>query len=259
MYADRLKNKLASKYNELMSNKYFARYAKNYEFNGYKRIYNVHIRKTGGTSLNNMFLALSGADSSVLFTQLVDKPEHRACVNDLIYVGWNKSLINKGDYFYAFSHIPYHKLKLKEDTFTLTCFRDPVKRIVSHYFMLLDFVNRGVKHPSFAVEEKWLGNSFDDFYNNMPKEHLFNQLYMFSNKIDVGQALNNLNKISHVMVTEDFTTGVEGINSKLGLKLQSLHIRKSPKKNIIEQSSLDDLREVLDKEYKFLSMIQEKM
>ena len=74
---------------------------KTYDLKGYKRVYLVHIRKTGGTSLNNMFLSLSGEDSSQLYTQLAQTPDHRLFRNGKGYVGWNVKYINKGIYYYA--------------------------------------------------------------------------------------------------------------------------------------------------------------
>lgn len=62
---------------------------KGYDLKGYKRVYLVHIRKMGGTSLNNMFLSLSGEDSSQLYAQLAQTPDHRLLSNGKIYVGWN--------------------------------------------------------------------------------------------------------------------------------------------------------------------------
>ena len=107
--------------------------ASKYDLHGYKRIYFVHIRKTGGTSFNHMFLSLSGEDSKSLYSQLCRTRENRILSNGLIYVGWNTRHINKGNYFYGFSHTPLHKLDLPNETFTVSCFRDPVRRVVSHY------------------------------------------------------------------------------------------------------------------------------
>ena len=44
----------------------FRRISSHYNLHGKKRVYFIHIRKAGGTSLNRMFLALSGEDSRVL-------------------------------------------------------------------------------------------------------------------------------------------------------------------------------------------------
>ena len=111
-----------------------------YDLNGYDRMYLVHIRKTGGTSLNNMFLSVSGYDSQALYQELANRPTHRVIRNGLVFVGWDIASINRGLYFYAFSHHPFHKLSLPERTFTFSCLRDPMKRVVSHYNMLMEAV-----------------------------------------------------------------------------------------------------------------------
>jgi hypothetical protein len=80
-----------------------------------------------------MFLSLSGCNPASLYNQLATARGYRLLNGGMIYVGWDVDRINKGNYFYGFSHIPLHKLDLPEGTFTITCFRDPVKRVVSHY------------------------------------------------------------------------------------------------------------------------------
>ena len=47
-------------------------------------------------------------------------------------------------------------------------------------------------------EIKWLGNFFREFIDNLPRQHLQNQLYMFSSKFDEAEALENLKKINFV-------------------------------------------------------------
>ena len=80
------------------------------------------------------------------------------------YIGWNKPVINAGNWFYGFSHIPYHQLELPANTYRITVFRDPVERIISHYRMVKGFKEKGIAHPRMKVEGKWLGDSFDDFF-----------------------------------------------------------------------------------------------
>ena len=228
-----------------------------YDLCGYKRIYLVHIRKTGGTSLNHSFLGLSGEDSATVYKRLAEKPDHRLLCQDKVYVGWNVPYINEGKYYYAFSHTPMHALNLPEKTFVLTCFRDPVQRVISHYNMLMDYKINEIDHPCMPVEGKWLGNSFDEFLERIPKEHLCNQLYMFSAQYDIHEAIERVKGLSHYDFTERFESGIDGLNKKIGLNLRGIHIRKSSYKAEIPQRSIDNLREMVNEEYVFLNYIKE--
>lgn len=134
----------------------------------YKRIYNCHIRKTGGTSLNRMFLGANGGDGRDAYQYLVSAPQNRI-IREKVIVGWNKKLIEEGVYFYAFSHIPFHQLDLPSGTYKLVCFRDPVKRVISHYTMLLEESFKENPSPWFYREKGWLGDSFEDFIDILPK------------------------------------------------------------------------------------------
>lgn len=42
--------------------KYYRQIAQNYDFGGYKRIYNIHLRKTGGTSSNKIAISTATKD-----------------------------------------------------------------------------------------------------------------------------------------------------------------------------------------------------
>jgi len=144
-------------------------------------IYNYHIRKTGGTSIHYAFLTHSGAaDLDRFYQQIAQKKNQRVIANDKAFVGWNTRLIQEGKYFYGFGHTPAHELTLPKNVFTFTCLRDPARRVLSHYKMLCYFRDNQVTQEGMHVEGKWLGDSFDDFLKNIPKQHLMNQLYMFS-------------------------------------------------------------------------------
>ena len=235
----------------------FRKMTAQYNFCGYKRIYHVHIRKTGGTSLNQSFLTLSGQDSSSLYKRLAQEPEHRLLSNDKVYVGWSIPYINGGNYYYAFSHEPLHALKLPEKTFTVTCFRDPVQRVLSHYNMLMEYQINNVAHPCMAIEGGWLGNSFEEFLERIPKEHLCNQLYMFSSRHDIMKAVESVKGLSHFFFTENFSHGVDVLNKKTGLSLGAIHTRKTSYRAEIPQRGLDTLREMLVDEYEFLRRVKE--
>jgi len=235
----------------------YRKITESYDLKGYKRVYLIHIRKTGGTSLNNMFLSLPGKDSSQLYAQLAQIPDHRLLSNGKIYVGWNVKYINEGVYYYAFSHTPFHRLSIPDKTFTVSCFRDPVKRVVSHYNMLMDFYVNGIDHPCMETEGKWIGKDFDDFLSKIPREHLLNQLYMFSSDFNKREAVSNVQKLSHFFFSENFNKGIDELNEKTGLNLEAMHIRKASYQAQISEGSLAALKDMLSDEYRFLDGIRE--
>lgn len=223
--------------------------------NGYKRVYLIHIRKTGGTSLNHMFLSLSGGDPKSLYAELASQHPHRIKNNGLVFVGWDTNAINSGNYFYAFSHAPIHKLRIPKKTFTLSCFRDPIARVVSHYNMLADFSANRVQHPCMAIEGEWLGASFSDFLERIPREHLQNQLFMFSRTFDINEAISRVKNLSTWFFGDKFEEGVARLNKKTGLALQSIHIRKSNRHQPMSNDETNKLKHMLSEELSFIEEV----
>jgi len=204
-----------------------------------------------------MFLSLAGEDSGSLYTSLVKAKGYRICRNGLVYVGWNPRLINKGNYFYAFSHNPIYKLDIPKRTFTVSCFRDPIKRIVSHYSNLTYYRDNNINHPCMKREGPWLGSGFDDFIQRMPKEHMLNQLYMYSSNFDINEAVKRVSELSYYFFIDDFDNGINQINKQTGLNLEPIHIRKSDNSVPIAEESMAKLRGMLDDEYEFIGRIRE--
>lgn len=234
------------------------RFTARYNLNGFRRIYHIHIRKTGGTSLNHMFLDLARkTDKAVdVYKELSKTKNHRATRDGKIYVGWNQKLINRGHYFYAFSHAPLHELNLPPDTFTVTVLRDPVKRVLSHYKMLVEYRDNKIEHPAMKRDGAWLGQSMDDFLDRIPKEHLLRQLYMFSSTFDIEDAYQGIKKCSHVIFTENFDTGISSLNSKLGIQLKPIHMRQSKSAPLISDEQVSRLRDMLKQEYDLIKRVQ---
>jgi len=225
------------------------------------RIYHYHIRKTGGTSLNHIFLSLGDTKTNSLYRNLSLSFDNRLFKNKKIFVGWNKRLIKEGHYFYAFSHTPIHKLKLPKDTFTITILRNPVDRVISHYNMLLEYIEGTEKHFGLEKEKRWLGNNFTEFLKRIPKKHLLRQLYMFSKSFDVDEAFENIIGLSHFFFTENFSKGIDVLSKKLNMELKAIHIRKAKKKARLNRKELSVLRNILEPEiglYKKLKTYQIK-
>jgi len=224
---------------------------------GYRRIYLFHVRKTGGTSLNHMFLAQGGEPADPVYARLAR--QGRILSGGKVFVGWDKKLIEQGYYYYAFSHLPIHQLSLPDRTFTMTCLRDPAKRVISHYRMLKEYAEKNIAHPCMATEGRWLGDSFRTFIDNMPEEHLLNQLYMFSESFDVGVAVANIQSCSCYFFTENFALGIKELSRSLGMELQPIHTRKSTYPTEISEDDMKYLTQKLEPEYELIRLLKESM
>ena len=222
---------------------------------GCLRVYHYHVRKAGGTSINQMFLALSGLAGVSAYQRLVRAPRHRLLAGGRTFVGWNKQLIEQGRFDYAFSHLPAHRLRLPPGTFTITCLRDPVSRVVSHYRMLLE-ARASADPPSwFADEADWLGDSLGDFIKRLPPEHLLNQLYMFSAGFDVEEAADNIRSCGFHWRTEAFTAGALRLRQRLGWPIEPVHTRRSSVAVDITRAERSRLRRLLEPEYQLLAAL----
>lgn len=234
-----------------------AQLAQRYHFTGdYRRIYHIHIRKTGGTSLNYMMLGLSGRPGPQVYEEACREPYRPIIGDDKIFLGWNPALIERGHYFYAFSHMPSHRLKLPPHTFTVTCLRDPAARIISLYTMIKGYQSEPAPDRRKQRQLLWLGNSFGDFLVNLPREELLNQIFMFSKNFDGIEAFDQIAGCSHYLLTEEFSEGVYGLAAKLQLPLEPIHVRKSAVVYDLAPRDLEELRNRLEPEYELYAKLK---
>lgn len=212
----------------------------------HKRIYLYHVRKAGGRSLIAAFLTLGDGDVAELYRSLCRNK--RIIVDNKIIVGWKKRWIEKGNYYFAFSHQTMHEIVLPPDTFTITCLRNPIDRLLSHYRMLLEFRMKRIKHPCMKIEGKWLGTCFKDFLLNIPREHLLRQLYMFSHTFDCDEAFANIMDCSFFFLLENFDEAVMELSSKLKIPIRPLHFGKTELVYLPTGSEIDTATEMLQPE-----------
>ena len=228
-------------------------FIRQYDFRGFKRFYHYHCRKTAGTSLAKMFLSMGGGNGDELFKKLGQTSNQSMLVDNKVFVGWDKNLIEQGNYFFGFSHIPFDELSIPDGSFRFTSFRDPIKRIVSHYRMLLDFSKQDVPHPCFAIEGRWLGNSFDDFLDLVPPQHLKNQLYMFSKNLDVKQAVARISELDFCFFVDSFDECVKRFAARTEIKLTTRRDRISKEQLALTPKQIRRAKTLLLDEYELLS------
>ena len=230
----------------------------------FSRIYHSHIRKCAGTSFNFKFIGNS-CDHDLSQIQKIYSSaaasNGQASHNGKVFVGWNAKLINSGNYFYAWSHIPFHKLNLPSETFILTTLRDPVERVMSHYRMIYGYYKNQVNHPCMRTEGKWLGDSrtIIEFIDNMPKEHLMAQLYHYSESFSVEEALDALSNVNFISNVEDLnTTGYTALENIIPfIKLPPGKVRQNSTASMnISDEEKNYLKCKLIAEYKFYDLSQ---
>jgi hypothetical protein len=221
----------------------------------FRRIYFIHIRKTAGTSLNHAFIGLSGSNPGDFHEEIMASGRGWGERNRYVYVCHNNFLIEEGNYFYGHSHTPFHQLRLKDGTFTVTCLRDPVRRVVSHYRNLAHYKKHNSGPATMKLEGAWVGDSLSDFIQRVPREHLLRQLYMFSPTFNVDQAVENINSLDSVMYTESFDQCLKKLGDRLGFSLASYRSKGGYDQVDVHQEELERLRELLEPEYTMLEKL----
>jgi hypothetical protein len=226
---------------------------------GYRRIYHYHIRKSAGTSLNSAFWSLAGLNLKEMGRR------SQVVQNGLIFVRHNPKLIKGGQYFYANSHNPSHRIFLPPKTFTITILRDPLSRLLSYYKYLYYVANNPLAqetepyYEEVLKQSKCLGSSFESFLNQIPKRDLLNQLHMFSSDYDIQEACDRIMQLSVICFTETFEQDLGSINQKLGLSLQQRRDRSFSQPIKITNQDLEHGRDVLKAEFDLIEKVKSKL
>jgi Sulfotransferase family len=224
---------------------------------GSERIYLFHIRKTAGTSLVRSFLALGGEDPSAVERRISSSLLSRTRSGHYVLT-CGRGTLQQGDYFFGWSHMAGHRLRLPRRTFTIVMLRDPVARVLSYYRYLLagDAVQGDMAWRVQNDERALAGESFSDFLKNIPDELLLNQLYMFSRRFDVSEAAERILECSAIMMTEKYDLDLRNLASNLSLTLEYRRERitalaKAP----VEEKQVEALRDRIAIEYELLEKL----
>jgi len=200
---------------------------RNRPFAGYSRVYHHHLMKTGGTSLNHMFLNLSNGGDDALYERLMNETDLRLIYNDWVYTAWNQIVISSGLYHYAWSHRPIYRILLPPNTFVITCIRHPYFRIYSRYKQLVEEYNQNQPLKYQYRETKDFSSDFEEYLTDIPQSELCHQLYMFSKRLDVNEGFERLKNVNYVLTIDTFDADVQHLNTLLNTDLAPLHKRKS--------------------------------
>lgn len=217
----------------------------------FDRIYHVHSRKTGGTSVNKMFLALSGTpDVDALYERLATPP-FNVGYGDWRFSGWSARSLRYPQFDYGFSHVPLNRLALPPRTFRFTILRDPISRVCSLYDMLAGFRDAGSSRSDVLPQIEWVKDGFAGFLESAPQSELSGQLAMFSSGLDAGEALETLAGLEMVIPLARLDEGLRAMGTRFGVHLRSQHLRKAKHRYEPTLNELGRLAEILAEEIAF--------
>jgi len=222
---------------------------------GMRRVYCYHVRKTAGTSLHYAFLALGGEDPLDVQRRIADDALHRTVSDGYTFAAHERRLLEQGHYFYGWSHLPAHRIRLPRRTFTVTILRDPVQRVVSLYSYLLEGDEPGMPFPVPESGRAAARRGFSGFLDDLPRKDLLRQLFMFSPRFDVAEAADTLGACSAVLYTEDFASGLASVARRLDLPLVAHRARVTRTRAEPSEGELERLRQMLQPEYALLGRL----
>jgi hypothetical protein len=171
---------------------------------------------------------------------------------------------------------------IKDSTYIFTILRDPVKRTVSHYFHLVDYLEsinrRNILEPSTEGLIKWVKQNESGVRNFQSKNFLYDNtdqsfiLYndTFKNvNFDFDLVLERLNRVNFVVKLEEFDSNVDFISNKI---MSDLGINEKIKENTYETFPSSDpesvyrdlsdeqmnyIKSLLDFDYKLYSSVKD--
>ena len=196
---------------------------------GIDRVYHIHIRKSAGSSLNNVFFMQAGLSLQEFWREPV------YVKNGMVFVQHQKEPIIQGNYYYASSHYPIWELNLKPNTFTYCILRDPIDRLVSLYkyycwVAQVDEKTGYAKDPSYYVllaQKNLLNKTFSDFVKELSPKYLSNQLFIFDKDLNAEKAIALLATVNKVYFFDMLDFAITDLTATLNLKPTQLTKERS--------------------------------
>lgn len=227
---------------------------------GKPRIYHYHIMKTGGTSINSAFFSLSGKDSYEVRRSIINHPERYFRSEEHVF-SRGKWLIESGLFTYGFSHFPKWQVNVPADTFTFTCLRDPLKRLISRYRHLQMMYQSSYRAKFEADRAAFVDSLQDDFLSFVQQtsiEQRHHMLYMFSEQLDPYEAFEQLKKLDIFIFLEELKEGMSLLEERTGFSLPMRWANKSSyQEEITEEAKEEAKARYLKNDYIFFELARD--
>lgn len=226
---------------------------------GYRRVYQYHVPKTGGTSLTRSFLALGGEDAAAVHARVVEREPHATRSGPYVFVAHDPRALRRGHYLYGWAHHPIWFFTAPPGTFTVAVLRDPLRRLVSWYRYLSDpgadeGMPEGLDRAGLTGAEQGFTVLLDHIHEN----NLLTQLDMFSKDHDPEEAARRIRSLSAYFFTEDYERGVTEVGRRLGLPLVPRRERQSTGEDWPGADELARARTMLEPEYRLMDLLRKE-
>jgi len=173
-----------------------------------------------------MFLATATDEYRKAYRVMGERFDNREILGNKVFVGWNRTFLRLGHYYYGFSHLPFESITIPKQSFTFTMIRDPIQRALSYYRMIAYYSDKSQKPLEDTELPLIKAGDFISFLDKVGNNRLMRQVYMFSKKYDLDEAYERITNLSYFCLTERFEEGVNGLNKRLKTKLTFMHENK---------------------------------
>ena len=181
-----------------------------------------HIEKCGGTSLR---IILLNYFKNFIHNSLIYFSDNYNNINLLsddhyieLYKIYGDNILDNKKFILCHSNLDVEKYYFN-NLFSFTVVRNPIDRIISHYYHF-DYSNYKVKlHelPNDILKRYIIGNG-NLMVHRMSNGICLQENYYTDNKLIIDAymiALNNIKKISYIMILENFNEDIVELNNKL--------------------------------------------
>jgi hypothetical protein len=233
-------------------------WSRHYELDGgHRRVFHVHVAKTGGTSLSRSFLGVGGEDVDEVHHRMMATEPRATRSGPYVLVAHDPRALRRGWYFFGWSNHPIWYVAPPDDTFTVTVLRDPMARVLSLYRYLSDPRADDGLPRSAGRWRRMTRGGFAAFLDRIPPNNLHGQLNLFSRAHDPHEAATRIRQLSAYFFTESYDLGVQALADRLHLPLTVRRDRVSAAESEPAPEQLTRLRQMLEPEYRLLDLLRE--
>jgi hypothetical protein len=209
-----------------------------------KKIISIHIPKTAGTTFKTYLEASYKNDIAVIST----KPVFSRC--DKLNISKSTIDIDTYNEYIIHGHFTLNELLYDNDFFYITWLRDPVERVISHYYYWKHKPDDNIHPIENKIKNEEL--SLEDFAKIPCMRNL--QLHFLGN--------DGVNKINFIGITELFDTSIKLLEKKLKKKIIASNIKNqliNPKKEFVTQKTKDKIKNLNIEEYTVYNTVLNKI